>query len=148
MPTRNNEERLGVRDSGTNPPIAPSSSEETPVPNTPLQFSTPTEFVELPSGGKNYPEGHPLHNVDSLEIRYMTAKEEDILTSRTLLKKGIAVDRMLQSLIIDKSISVDDMLTGDKNALIVAARVSGYGAEYSTSVSCPACGTSSKYTFD
>ena len=60
----------------------------------PFSFVIPTEFVELPSGGRFYPEGHPLHGQDNIEIKQMTAKEEDMLTSRTLLKKGVALDRV------------------------------------------------------
>lgn len=113
-----------------------------------FSFVLPTEFVELPSKGRFYPEGHPLHGEDSLEIKQMTAKEEDLLTSRTLLKKGVALDRMVQSIIVDKRINCDHLLVGDKNAIIIAARVSGYGNEYATKVSCPSCGTNQDYTFD
>ena len=116
--------------------------------NPGFSFVVPTEFVELPSGGKFYPEGHPLHGQTSLEIKQMTAKEEDMLTSRTLLKKGVALDRMVESLILDKRINADTLLVGDKNALIICARVSGYGHEYTTQVSCPSCATSQEYTFD
>ena len=66
----------------------------------------PTEFVELPSKGKFYPPVHPLHNAETIEIKFMTAKEEDILTDRSLLKKGIAVDRVLKTLIVDKKINL------------------------------------------
>ena len=69
----------------------------------PLQFVTPTEFVELPSKGKFYPEGHALHNQEVVEIKYMTAKDEDILTSRALLKKGLAIDRFIKNIKEDKS---------------------------------------------
>jgi hypothetical protein len=113
----------------------------------PLSFVAPTEFVELPSKG-NYPVGHPLHGVEVLELRYMTAKEEDILSSQTLLKKGIAIERMLQSLIVDKSINAQDMLVGDRNALVIAARISGYGALYQTQVTCPSCGSRTQFDFD
>jgi len=113
----------------------------------PLSFVAPTEFVELPSKGA-YPEGHPAHNVEVLELRFMTAKEEDILASQTLLKKGIAIERMLDSLIIDKRIKAQDLLVGDRNALIIAARVSGYGRYYETHVSCPACGARDELSFD
>ena len=78
----------------------------------------------------------------------MTAKEEDILTSRTLLKKGVALDRLIQSLIVDKSIDPTALLVGDRNAIIISARVSGYGNNYETSVKCPACETKQKYSFD
>jgi hypothetical protein len=113
-----------------------------------FSFVVPTEFVELPSEGKYYPEGHPLCGETSIEIKQMTAKEEDILTSRTLLKKGVALDRVLASVIVDKSIDPDSLLVGDRNAIIIATRVSGYGNDYSTKVTCPACGTAQEYTFD
>jgi len=113
----------------------------------PLSFVAPTEFVELPSKG-NYPKNHPLHGKDVIEIRFMTAKEEDILSSETLLKKGLAIERMMDSLIIDKSIKAKDLLTGDRNAIIIASRVSGYGNNYMTQVSCPSCGTRSEFNFD
>ena len=89
----------------------------------------PTEVVELPSKGYFYPKGNPLAS-GKVEMRYMTAREEDILTSPNLLKQGIAVDKLLETLIVDKKINLDDMLIGDKNALIVAARILGYGKDY------------------
>ena len=116
--------------------------------NPGFSFVVPTEFVELPSGGRFYSENHPLHGQTSIEIKQMTAKEEDILTSRTLLKSGIAIDRVLQSLVMDKQINVDSLLVGDRNAILVAARISGYGNEYTTSVDCPSCGTTQANTFD
>jgi hypothetical protein len=78
----------------------------------------------------------------------MTAKDEDILTSQALLKNGLAIDRLVSNLIVDKNINPDDLLIGDKNALLVAARVSGYGADYTVQVSCPSCGTAQAHTFD
>jgi len=113
-----------------------------------FSFVVPTEFVELPSQGRFYPQGHPLHGQDSIEIRQMTAKEEDMLTSRTLLKKGVALDRVISSLIVNKAIDPDSLLVGDRNAIIIATRVSGYGNLYETKVSCPACGTKQDYSFD
>ena len=113
-----------------------------------FSWSTPTELVELPSGGNFYPPGHPLKGKESIEIKYMTAKEEDILTDRALLKNGTAIDRVLQNLIVDKSVRVEDMLVGDKNAVVVSARITGYGSNYETKVACPACGESSDFSFD
>jgi len=78
----------------------------------------------------------------------MTAKEEDMLTSRTLLKKGVALDRVISSLIVNKSIDPDSLLIGDRNAIIIATRVSGYGNVYETKVACPNCGTNQEYSFD
>ena len=105
----------------------------------PFNFIVPTEVVDLPSKGKYYPEGHPLKNVDSIEIKHMTAKEEDILTSQSLIKKGLAITKLLQSVMVDKSIRVNDLLIGDKNALLVASRVHGYGSDYSVNLTCPKC---------
>ena len=89
----------------------------------------PTEVVELPSKGYFYPKDNPLAS-GKVEMKYMTAKEEDILTSPNLLKQGIAIDKLLESLIVDKNININDLLIGDKNALIVAARILAYGKEY------------------
>ena len=113
-----------------------------------LAFVVPTEFVDLPSGGRFYPEGHPLHDKDCIELKQMTAREEDILTSRTLLKKGVALDRVIESIIVDKSIDPNTLLVGDRNAIIIAIRSSGYGSDYSTNVTCPGCGEINRYTFD
>ena len=92
-------------------------------------YKFPTEMVELPSKGYFYFDGHPLSS-GKVEIKYMTAKEEDILTSQNLIQQGIVLDKLLESLVVDKSIKLDDMLIGDKNALMVAARILGYGKEY------------------
>jgi hypothetical protein len=128
------------------PMAAVMGQQEAPAAPT-LNWTTPTEMVELPSKGLFYPEGHPLHNQGTVEIRYMTAKEEDILTSKALLKQGVAIDRMLQNLLADKTINVNSLLVGDKNALIVAARITGYGPEYETKVTCPSCSETTEYTF-
>lgn len=89
-----------------------------------------TEIVELPSKGLLYPEDNPL-STGKVELKYMTAKEEDILTNQSYISNGTVFDKLLQSLIVDKSIKLDDMLVGDKNALLIASRVLGYGPEYS-----------------
>jgi len=113
-----------------------------------LNFATPTEFVELPSKGRYYPEGHPLYGQDTIEIKFMTARDEDILTSPTLLKKGLAIDRFLQNIIVNRSISVDTLLSGDKNAILISSRINGFGAEYITKVPCPACQNVAQNKFD
>ena len=113
-----------------------------------FNFSAPTEHVELPSGGTHYQEGHPLHGKDTVEIKYMTAKEEDILTSQSLLKKGIAIERLLESVILDKTINPKTLLVGDRIAILVASRITGFGSDYETQITCPACTTQSDYTFD
>jgi|7_EtaG_2_1085326.scaffolds.fasta_scaffold00384_3 hypothetical protein len=143
MSVRNNEDRLGSKESS-------DSTLEQEVMNSGagLSFATPTEIVEIPSKGRYYPKGHPLHNQDTVEIRYMTAKDEDILTSQSLLKKGLALDRLLQNVIVDKSIRPESLLLGDKNALVVAARITGYGSDYDANVTCPDCEASFNHEFD
>jgi len=113
-----------------------------------LSFSAPTEIIDLPSEGKHYPEDHPLHNVSQIEIRFMTAKDEDILASRSLLKNGLALDRLLSNIIVDKRIKPEQLLVGDRNALIVASRITGYGTEYKTEAKCPSCENISEFTYD
>ena len=125
----------------------PTPSEDAPQLPNPMDFVTPSEFVTLPSRGR-YPEGHPLHGKDSIEINYMTARDEDILTNRSLLKKGLAIDRLIQNLIKDKSINARSLFIGDRNAIIIHARASAYGSEYRTTIQCPACGETSKWRFD
>ena len=92
-------------------------------------YKFPTEVVDLPSKGYFYIDGHPLSS-GKVEIKYMTAKEEDILTSQNLIQQGTVIDILLQALIVDKTINVHDLLVGDKNAIMVAARILGYGKEY------------------
>lgn len=89
----------------------------------------PTEIVELPSQGKLYPKTSPLSS-GKIEMRYMTAQDEDTLTNQSYIEKGIVVDKLLQSLIVDKSIDYGELLVGDKNALLIAARILGYGSKY------------------
>jgi hypothetical protein len=92
------------------------------------KFKFPTEMVDLPSKGLIYPEGSPLAE-GKIEMKYMTAREEDILSNQTYIKQGVVLDKMLQSLIVTK-INYDDLIVGDKNALFIAARILGYGSNY------------------
>ena len=140
-----NRDRMGV---DTTPQQAEAPINQMVNNEQPFSFVVPTEFVELPSKGKFYPPGHPLHNQEVIEVKQMTAKEEDILTSRSLLKQGVAIDRVLQSIIIDPRIDASSLLVGDRNAIIISCRVSGYGSEYTTKIECPSCGAKSEYTFD
>ena len=137
---RNNEDRLmgGHK---------PTPSEEVPQMPNPMDFVTPTEIVDLPSLGR-YPEGHPLSGKETIEIRHMTAKDEDILTNRSMLKKGIAIDRLLQNLMKDKNIDARSLYVGDRNSILIHARASAYGQDYKTKIQCPACAETSKFKFD
>ena len=93
------------------------------------KYDFPTEIITLPSQGKCYPKEHPLASGE-VEIKYMTAREEEILSSQNLIKKGVVLDKLFESIIADKSIDVDDIIIGDKNAIVLATRILGYGADY------------------
>jgi len=111
-------------------------------------FEIPVETVPLPSGGVCYDVEHPLHGKSTVEIRAMTAREEDILTSKALIKKGTVISHLIKSCMIDKRVDPDSLLAGDRNALMVALRVTGYGTEYKVEVDCPACSERSKHNFN
>lgn len=111
-------------------------------------FVIPTDYVTIPSQGKVYNQKSALHNKETIAIRHLTAADEDILTSRSLLRSGKAVDVLLQNCILDKSINVDELITGDKNAILTYLRVSGYGPEYEVQISCPSCGEEKNHSFD
>ena len=96
-----------------------------------MSFKLPTEIVELPSKGLLYPENHPLAE-GKVEIKYMTAKEEDILTNQNYIRQGIVLDKLLQSLLVTK-FDYNDLLIGDKDAIMMAARILGYGKDYTFS---------------
>jgi len=108
----------------------------------------PVENVPLPSKGVVYPPDHPLHMQETVQIRAMTAREEDILTSKALIKKGTVITELIRSCLIDKRIDPNDMILGDRNAVMVALRITGYGSEYTIEVGCPSCGERSKQEFN
>ena len=96
----------------------------------------PTEVIDLPSGGKVYSKDSPLSS-GKLELKYMTTREEDILMSENLIKKGVVIDKLLDSLIVTKGVKQEDLVLGDKNAVLVAARILAYGPEYTAEVANP-----------
>ena len=93
-------------------------------------FEIQTEIVELPSKGLLYPKDSPLRE-GTVEMKYMSAKEEDILTNQNYIKKGIVLDKVIQSMITTENVNYNDLLLGDKDALMIAARILGFGSEYS-----------------
>ena len=111
-------------------------------------YVPPAAAVPLPSKGKVYPPDSPLAGAELLEVKAMTAREEDILTSAALLKQGKALDMLLRSCILDRRIDVDQMLSGDRNAALIAIRITGYGQGYTVKVECPACNEKSDHEFD
>ena len=100
------------------------------------QYGFPTEVLSLPSQGLLYPEDSPLRS-GTIDVKYMTAKEEDILTSTNLIAQGKVIERLLESVIVTPNVKLDDLLVGDKNAVMMGTRILGYGSEYNVSVNDP-----------
>lgn len=111
------------------------------------QQKFPSELIDLPSGGKLYPDGHPLRD-GKIELKYMTAREEDILTSQSLIKKGVVLDHLLNSLILTDGVDIDELLIGDKNAVMIAVRILAYGPEYTVEMVNPDDGQRFEHTFN
>jgi len=111
------------------------------------KYAFPTEVLSLPSKGLLYPKDHPLSS-GQIDVKYMTAKEEDILTSSNLIEKGLVVDRLLESVIADPKVKLDDLLIGDKNALMVGTRVLGYGKDYVVNMTDPDTSLEVEHSFD
>ncbi len=153
MSTEDREQRNAVF-SGT-PNIPPPGVD----PRMPMQSATdkvkaefgldiPLETVPLPSSGKVYPHGSSLFNAETVDIRAMTAREEDILTSRALLKKGTVITELIKSCLVDRTVNPNELLGGDRNALMVAIRITGYGPEYKAEIECSECSTKSPHEFN
>lgn len=111
-------------------------------------YVPPVTSVPLPSKGLVYPPESPLYRCDHVDIKAMTAKEEDILSSVTLIKRGTVLTTLMRSCITNRTIDPDQMLVGDRNAVLIAIRVSAYGPEYPASITCAECGETFDHTFD
>lgn len=111
------------------------------------KFDFPTEVIELPSKGLMYPEGHPLRK-GTCEIKYMTAREEDILANQNLIKKGIVLDKLFESVVVEPGVNPNDIFIGDKNAILMATRILGYGADYRVEITDPFSGEKQETIID
>ena len=124
-------------------------AQQTPTPKqveTP-KFDFPTEVIELPSKGLVYPEGHPLSK-GTCEIKYMTAREEDVLANQNLIKKGIVLDKLFESILVEPGVNPNDVFIGDKNAILMATRILGYGADYQVEITDPFSSEKQTVTID
>jgi Cft2 family RNA processing exonuclease len=111
------------------------------------QYGFPTEVLSLPSQGLLYPEDSPLRS-GTIDVKYMTAKEEDILTSQNLIEQGVVITRLIESVIADPKVKLDDMLIGDKNAIMVGTRILGYGKDYAIELTDPDTNERVEYVVD
>lgn len=110
-------------------------------------YEFPTEVIELPSKGLVYPESNPLSK-GSVEIKYMTAKEEDILASQNLIRKGVVLDKLFESVLVSKDVKISDIVVGDKNAILLATRILGYGSDYQVDITDPFTGENQRTSID
>jgi|TARA_B100000131_G_scaffold317999_1_gene361036 hypothetical protein len=111
------------------------------------QYAFPTEVLSLPSKGLLYPKDSPLSK-GTIDVKYMTAKEEDILTSQNLIQQGVVIDRLLDSIIATEGVKLGDLLIGDKNAIMIGTRVLGYGKDYPVTLTDPDTGDSVETEID
>jgi len=134
--------------------VAPPSPQLKPVtkPKTSNPFGidlvAATEVVRLPSAGRFYEEGSTLYETSEVEIKHMTAREEDILANSQYIEDGSIFDRLLSSVLVNKQIDPSHLLPADRTAIMYAARVTGYGQEYTLNMPCAACGKVTEFTFD
>lgn len=145
-----------IRDAQKNAPQNQSASQQATKSEQPVfkqqtdQVQTtqyPSEVIDLPSRGWFYPPESPLSR-GKVDIKYMTAKEEDILTSQNLIKKGLVLDKLLEQLIVTPNVRLDDILVGDKNAIFIAARILAYGKDYKVKFKDPSTGDDVEDTID
>lgn len=135
------EQTIPVSKQATVAPVSPAATQQTPA------FDFPTEYIDLPSEGHFYPLSSPLSS-GRIQLKYMTAKEEDILTSQNLIKKGVVLDELLKALIVTPNVKLDEILILDKNAIFVAARRLAYGDKYPVKIVCPKCETENSVEVD
>jgi hypothetical protein len=113
-----------------------------------LGFEIPVEAIPLPSKGRVYSEESHMHLLESVDVRAMTARDEDILMSRAFIKNGTVITKLLEACIVDKRYNVLNMLSGDRNAVLIGLRTIGYGQEYKVGINCPECNVKIDATFD
>jgi len=114
-----------------------------------LEMPALTEIIDLPSEGKLYSTNSPMFGRESIEIKYPTTKEQEILNSRSLQKKNLHVDRMLESLFVDRTVKAEELLQGDKNAVLIKVRELMFGPEYNIRLICPVCANvDESFSFD
>lgn len=142
------------RRTSANPPTpqAPAPPRGLPQQNNTnpfgISFVVPTEVVSLPTKGRFYDKNSSLYGRETLEIKHLTAKEEDLLANQSFIEDGTIFDRLLSAILIDRSVNVSELIETDKNALLIASRITGYGSEYSMRMPCQACNKITEFVFD
>lgn len=149
--TRRNSRRQhvekGLQQKQTHQP-PPRNTQRQPDNPFGMSFVVATEVVKLPSRGKYYTEESTLFEISEIEIKHMTAKEEDLLLNEEYIRKGTVLDRLLESIIVNKDIKVQDLIADDKYALLTSARITSYGPQLILDTVCSACGSKIEFEFD
>jgi hypothetical protein len=130
--------------------VSPGIKKETTAERLQREFNIniPAEVVTLPSGGVVYTPESGLYLKRDIMIKPMTTREEDILTTRAFIKKGTVITELIKSCVAESGIDLDALIAGDRNALMIGIRCTGYGAIYKPTMDCPACGTATEQVFD
>lgn len=144
---RNNKERLGVHDQDSDE-TAQAVTQQQQSDNPVYTLPSPTELVSLPTEGKFYPPGHPLKDKENVEIYLMKTDHEAIINNKSLVEKGLVIDRLVAKLLYDSRIKPNSLFVVDKSAILIAARNSGYPDAYQTNIVCPSCGGQTPKEFD
>jgi hypothetical protein len=93
----------------------------------------PANIITLPSHGKVYEETSALKS-GKIEMRHMTAYDEDILSNSSYISEGVIFDKLLEALIVTPGVDISELVIGDKEWLLISARILGYGNEYPVSI--------------
>ena len=102
-------------------------------------WEIPVESVPLPSRGMLYSPDSTIYNRETIPIKAMTAREEDILSSQAYIKEGTVITNLIKSCVTDKTFDIDDLVIGDRSALMVSIRITGYGSDYGVLATCKSC---------
>ena len=114
---------------------------------TQKSFQFPTEIISLPSKGLVYAESNPLSKGE-VTIKLMTAKEEDIITNQNLIRKGLHLDKLLESVVVEPGVNINDLVLGDKNAILITSRILAFGTEYDVTINDPVDNEPASVTID
>jgi hypothetical protein len=143
---KNNE--IFSADQSSNVDTQENLNQKNMIPNNSFGWEIPCETIPLPSQGTIYTSDSFFYGKKTIDIKAMTAKEEDILMSQALIKKGTVIEELIKSCVMDRSANVDDLILGDRNALSIAIRITGYGSDYNAEVTCPKCNHKNQTVFD
>lgn len=105
-----------------------------------FQIQVPFDVIPLPSKGLLYPGQNGMAKVE-----YLTAMDENILTSQNLIKSGKVLEYLLEKKVKESPVPMEDLLVGDRNAIMIWLRATGYGEMYPVKLTDPGSGVEFDY---